>query len=426
MVETAPRKKNECLQVGARVIAKACHVTNLSECSRRYGSNSKNKLLIGVVFKTSGDVLTSGHLRMNVHARFELGGGILKSCKINLRSCRLAPGPILCPDFIHPPAVSVPEILAPIEPIQEVQDNFTVATRNEENLPEVDAVEVAPILEAPIRVPRNPNIRNDVDCHGMKWMENDSLAKKDQNGPINSRTWGIQTITGDVISQGCELGKRMSRLNFFLLIFPPAQLTQCTVLTNKVLKKEKLKETTTGEILIFFGIIVLMSKFEFNKRRDLWTNTSQFRYVSAPALGKTGMARKRFDLLWRWMVWSDQPEIRPETMKHSQYRWKLVDGFVKRFNDYRAQSFIPSEMICVDESISRWYGQGGDWINFGLPHYVAIDRKPENGCEIQDSCCGVSGIMMRLKVVKQEEDYSDTESDEDSTTLLHGVKVLKE
>ena len=38
----------------------------------------------------------------------------------------------------------------------------------------------------------------------------------------------------------------------------------------------------------------------------------------------------------------------------------------------------------------------------------------------------VSGIMMRLKVVKQEEDYSDTESDEDSSTLGHGVKVLKE
>ena len=108
-------------------------------------------------------------------------------------------------------------------------------------------------------------------------------------------------------------------------------------------------------------------------------------------------------------------------MKHSQYRWKLVDGFVKRFNDYRAQSFIPLEMIYVDESISRWYGQGGDWINFGLPHYVAIDRKPENGCEIQGFCCGVSVIVMRLKVVKQVEDYSDTESDEDSSTLGHGI-----
>ena len=147
---------------------------------------------------------------MNVHARFELGGGILKSSKINLRSCRLDPGPESCPGFIHPPAVSVPEILAPIEPIQEVQDNFTVATKNEENLPEVDAEEVEPILETRIHVARNSNIRKDVDCHGMKWMGNDSLAKKDQNGPINSRNWGIQTIIGDVISQGCELGQIMS------------------------------------------------------------------------------------------------------------------------------------------------------------------------------------------------------------------------
>ena len=60
------------------------------------------------------------------------------------------------------------------------------------------------------------------------------------------------------------------------------------------------------------------------------------------------------------MICSDQPKIRPETMNHSQYRWKLVDGFVKRFSDYRAQSFILSEMICVDESTSRWHGQDGD------------------------------------------------------------------
>ena len=40
-----------------------------------------------------------------------------------------------------------------------------------------------------------------------------------------------------------------------------------------------------------------MSKFGFCKRGDLWTNTSQFRYVSARVLRKPGMARKRFDLL---------------------------------------------------------------------------------------------------------------------------------
>ena len=61
---------------------------------------------------------------------------------------------------------------------------------------------------------------------------------------------------------------------------------------------------------------------------------------------------------------------------------------ISNFNEHRAASYHPSDTIVVDESISRWYGLGGDWINTGLPHYVALDRKPENGCEIQDSADG--------------------------------------
>ena len=54
--------------------------------------------------------------------------------------------------------------------------------------------------------------------------------------------------------------------------------------------------------------------------------------------------------------------------------------------------------------------------------YVAIDRKPENGAEIQDASCGVSGIMIRLKIVKG---VVDREAD-DNHEMLHGAKVLLE
>ena len=60
--------------------------------------------------------------------------------------------------------------------------------------------------------------------------------------------------------------------------------------------------------------------------------------------------------------------------------------------------------ICVDESISRWYGLGGGWINIGLPMYIAIDHKPENGCKIQNSACGKSGVMLHILIVKSAED----------------------
>jgi hypothetical protein len=111
-------------------------------------------------------------------------------------------------------------------------------------------------------------------------------------------------------------------------------------------------------------------------------------------------------------------------MSHSSYRWMLVDSFVDRFNQHRVSNYIPSDQICVDESISRWYGHGGSWINKGLPEYIAIDRKPENGCEIQNAADGRSGIMIRLRLVKSTDDYDDNHENE-GDALPHGTKVLK-
>ena len=56
--------------------------------------------------------------------------------------------------------------------------------------------------------------------------------------------------------------------------------------------------------------------------------------------------------------------------------------------------------------------------------YVAINRKPENGCEIQNAACGHSGVMIRLKVVKTaEEENASVVTDDDSNN--HGTNVLK-
>ena len=74
--------------------------------------------------------------------------------------------------------------------------------------------------------------------------------------------------------------------------------------------------------------------------------------------------------------------------------------------------------------MSWWYRQGGHWINHGLPMYVAIDRKPENGCEIQNAACGRSGVMIRLKIVKTaEEENASAVTDDDGNN--HGTNVLK-
>ena len=83
-----------------------------------------------------------------------------------------------------------------------------------------------------------------------------------------------------------------------------------------------------------------------------------------------------------------------------EYRWKLVDDFINGFNDRRSSNYSPSNRTSVDESISRWYGLGRCWINMVLPNYVAIDRKLENGCEIQNTCDERNRIMIRLKITR--------------------------
>jgi hypothetical protein len=56
--------------------------------------------------------------------------------------------------------------------------------------------------------------------------------------------------------------------------------------------------------------------------------------------------------------------------------------------------------------------------------YMDIDRKPENGCEIQNAACGNSGVMLRLKLVKTAEEEGANTLEEDDG-LLHGTVVLK-
>jgi Transposase IS4 len=132
------------------------------------------------------------------------------------------------------------------------------------------------------------------------------------------------------------------------------------------------------------------------------------------------MSRNRYDTILKCLVWSVQAEERPDNVSCEEHRWQLVEDFVKNLNNHKAKWFKPSTLICVDESMSRWYGLGGHWINMGLPMYVAMDRKPEDGCEIQNSCCGNSGILLQLKIVKSAAAEVAAMADDDGPIEANG------
>ena len=55
---------------------------------------------------------------------------------------------------------------------------------------------------------------------------------------------------------------------------------------------------------------------------------------------------------------------------------------------------------------------------------MAIDHKPENGCEIQNAACARSGVIIWLKLVKGKvEDDLAQAATEDENGLTHGTKV---
>ena len=80
--------------VGSMVEAKACHVTNLAECARRYGSNSKTKRVQGIV--THVEVIknsTTYRTTTFVTAAYDLGGTTIRPCRLNIRSVKAVPTP---------------------------------------------------------------------------------------------------------------------------------------------------------------------------------------------------------------------------------------------------------------------------------------------------------------------------------------------
>ena len=59
---------------------------------------------------------------------------------------------------------------------------------------------------------------------------------------------------------------------------------------------------------------------------------------------------------------------------------------------------------------------------------MAIYRKLDNGCDIQNLACGESGVMLRLKLVKNIQEEVKAELGQESFNgddLIHGCKVLK-
>mmetsp|Transcript_33176 Transcript_33176/g.50056 ORF Transcript_33176/g.50056 Transcript_33176/m.50056 type:complete len:110 (+) Transcript_33176:86-415(+) len=70
--------------------------------------------------------------------------------------------------------------------------------------------------------------------HGREWYDNNAALRGGSiNGPIPTRDWYVEDSVGERYSHSSvEKEKCMSRLDFFLLMFPPDHLLKIISWTN--------------------------------------------------------------------------------------------------------------------------------------------------------------------------------------------------
>jgi hypothetical protein len=408
---------------GVILYAPAKVIRNAADIARYYGAKGKRMYILGRVTRCSTRKTAKGKKMKYVTAQWFIGGDKEKIRTVAIGNTKLVPPegsyipnsiPQLGDSILHRPT---PPANAPV---------LTVPTAAAAGPVDEDD-EVDNVSSSSEAVDELQWDGNTLDCvaHDCEWNEDDNAVKLPVNGLTQTRTWHAKDSLGSVYDDGCDPnGAKHSRLDYFLLMFPPKALTNIVDLTNHMLQANGHQATTTEEVIKFFGLIILATRFEFGHRASLWSAHSISRWHKSPEFGRSGMGRCRFDTLWQFMRYSYQPLYPPPTMSSEEHRWMLVPDFIRFFNEYRETQFVPSERICVDESMIRWYGMGGDWINTGLPMYVAMDRKPENGGEIQNACCADSGVMLRLRIVKTK--TAETASGDLPHHLNHGTAIIKD
>ena len=167
------------------------------------------------------------------------------------------------------------------------------------------------------------------------------------------------------------------------MMFPPDVLRHIITLTNLQLSKRNLDKMDVAEFLRWFGVVLLISCYEFSMQRELWAARTHSKFLHPVELGQaTGMLWQKYDNIWICLHLSFQLDTRPDNVPSEEYCWMLVDDFICFFNYNWASHFTPLDVLVIDKSIAQWYGLGGDWINVGLPMYVDIDQKPASGCKI--------------------------------------------
>lgn len=125
-----------------------------------------------------------------------------------------------------------------------------------------------------------------VFAHGFEWRE--KAVPQPIGSPVPRRAWSVCRLSGDIVTEGSDSvghGRARCPLSYLLTMFPQEQSSRMMQLTSAKLSERLALTTTPGELLRFFGILVLSTFFEFGSGAELWSLSPRTKHVPAPAFG---------------------------------------------------------------------------------------------------------------------------------------------
>ena len=231
---TDPRR---CL--GAAVCAKETVITSKAECMRPFVPNYKDKVVSGTVLYVVTDRST-GRASTSLRVDWTLSeSDTPKKCVKTVKLCktpRSSTKPVLDRNS---------ESTSPETPVSEFPQR-----------PPSDDTESEDFEISAISLFRRP----DATAHGVEWYTHEVLTPI--GGVICKRDWHIRTQSGDCLADGVG-EKCFSPFDYFIAIFPRSNRLEMVEWKIERLLRIGRAGASDRDVLRFFGITVLMTRFEF-------------------------------------------------------------------------------------------------------------------------------------------------------------------
>ena len=108
-------------------------------------------------------------------------------------------------------------------------------------------------------------------------------------------------------------------------MFPTDELNLILTLTNVDLRRYILPSTTTSDIIKLFGVLILITCYDFLSLHYMWSSRYQYKSNNPTSMGNSGSKIPRCDHLCSCIQFSRQHNPRPEWMSMKEWGCQLIN-----------------------------------------------------------------------------------------------------